>query len=306
MDAQRRAIAEKDMQMIKSKRQAGLISGVAPPGGQTSSGAAPSGNGGSNAAAQSAGTGASVGVGMERAPKKYRKRGRATPPGKCHSCNIKETPEWRRGPDGARTLCNACGLHYAKLVRKRDKTITIIPPGSANNASTSNAASSSGAGNSGNAYNTPAPPTSQTIIHPAANRNNSNSPHTSQASNQPPIDVEMVRASARLGTSTSSHGNENTPRPSSSSMGNHPMKQDGSGTPPLHNNHHSNSNNGNGNGHSRGASNAESYKAPAGRVPSDHGYPGSGPSSGSAWNSNPTPSSAGGSRQGVRAGDSRS
>ncbi|KAF5340873.1 hypothetical protein D9758_012151 [Tetrapyrgos nigripes] len=52
---------------------------------------------------------------------KYRKRSRATPPGKCHSCNIKETPEWRRGPDGARTLCNACGLHYAKLMRKQSK-----------------------------------------------------------------------------------------------------------------------------------------------------------------------------------------
>ncbi|KAG8933115.1 hypothetical protein FRC02_012407 [Tulasnella sp. 418] len=51
---------------------------------------------------------------------KYKKRSRASPPGKCHSCNITETPEWRRGPDGARTLCNACGLHYAKLVRKRD------------------------------------------------------------------------------------------------------------------------------------------------------------------------------------------
>lgn len=68
---------------------------------------------------------------------------RATPPGKCHSCNIRETPEWRRGPDGARTLCNACGLRrllflsltdrianhgdgiidYAKLMRKRDKQI---------------------------------------------------------------------------------------------------------------------------------------------------------------------------------------
>ncbi|KAE9405217.1 GATA-domain-containing protein, partial [Gymnopus androsaceus JB14] len=52
---------------------------------------------------------------------KYRKRSRATPPGKCHSCNIRETPEWRRGPDGARTLCNACGLHYAKLMRKQAK-----------------------------------------------------------------------------------------------------------------------------------------------------------------------------------------
>jgi hypothetical protein len=26
-----------------------------------------------------------------------------------------ETPEWRRGPLGPRTLCNACGLIYAKL-----------------------------------------------------------------------------------------------------------------------------------------------------------------------------------------------
>lgn len=48
-----------------------------------------------------------------------RRRGRAAPPGRCHSCNRIDTPEWRRGPDGARTLCNACGLHYAKLERKK-------------------------------------------------------------------------------------------------------------------------------------------------------------------------------------------
>ncbi|KAH7132259.1 hypothetical protein B0J11DRAFT_427731 [Dendryphion nanum] len=47
-----------------------------------------------------------------------KRRPRAAPPGRCHSCNRAETPEWRRGPDGARTLCNACGLHYAKLTRK--------------------------------------------------------------------------------------------------------------------------------------------------------------------------------------------
>jgi hypothetical protein len=46
---------------------------------------------------------------------------RATPPGKCHSCNIRETPEWRRGPDGARTLCNACGL------RKLNTTLIVCP-----------------------------------------------------------------------------------------------------------------------------------------------------------------------------------
>ncbi|KAJ1307151.1 hypothetical protein OPQ81_001268 [Rhizoctonia solani] len=60
---------------------------------------------------------------------KYKKRSRATPPGSCHSCEISDTPEWRRGPDGQRTLCNACGLHYAKLVRKRDRIISALPAG---------------------------------------------------------------------------------------------------------------------------------------------------------------------------------
>ncbi|KAI4525960.1 hypothetical protein K525DRAFT_289187 [Schizophyllum commune Loenen D] len=83
-----RSMAERDMETIRSKR-----------------------------ASTTAGNAANVAM-----PKtKYRKRSRASPPGKCHSCNIRETPEWRRGPDGARTLCNACGLHYAKLMRKRSK-----------------------------------------------------------------------------------------------------------------------------------------------------------------------------------------
>jgi hypothetical protein len=80
--------AEQDMELIRSKR-ATTTAGAAAATGQPKS--------------------------------KYRKRSRATPPGKCHSCNIRETPEWRRGPDGARTLCNACGLHYAKLMRKQSK-----------------------------------------------------------------------------------------------------------------------------------------------------------------------------------------
>ncbi|CAJ0824758.1 9562_t:CDS:2 [Entrophospora sp. SA101] len=50
---------------------------------------------------------------------------RLAPPGRCHSCNIQETPEWRRGPDGARTLCNACGLHFAKLTRKRSQAAML-------------------------------------------------------------------------------------------------------------------------------------------------------------------------------------
>jgi len=34
---------------------------------------------------------------------------------KCRLCGITETPQWRGGPDGTRTLCNACGLHYRKM-----------------------------------------------------------------------------------------------------------------------------------------------------------------------------------------------
>lgn len=62
-----------------------------------------------------------------------KRRGRAAPPGRCHSCNRAETPEWRRGPDGARTLCNACGLHYAKLTRKQNNNLPKpAPVGSSN------------------------------------------------------------------------------------------------------------------------------------------------------------------------------
>lgn len=75
-----------------------------------------------------------------------KRRGRAAPPGRCHSCNRAETPEWRRGPDGARTLCNACGLRrytvscsegshtdgytldYAKLQRKMDSKDSATGP----------------------------------------------------------------------------------------------------------------------------------------------------------------------------------
>eukprot|EP01098_Paradermamoeba_levis_P013535 TRINITY_DN6194_c0_g1_i1.p1 TRINITY_DN6194_c0_g1~~TRINITY_DN6194_c0_g1_i1.p1 ORF type:complete len:216 (+),score=36.20 TRINITY_DN6194_c0_g1_i1:105-752(+) len=36
----------------------------------------------------------------------------------CQSCGKSDTPEWRRGPDGFASLCNACGLRYAKVMKK--------------------------------------------------------------------------------------------------------------------------------------------------------------------------------------------
>ncbi|KAG7289882.1 hypothetical protein NEMBOFW57_006259 [Staphylotrichum longicolle] len=45
-----------------------------------------------------------------------------------HRRNRVDTPGWRRGPNGARTLCNACGLYYAKLERKRQLDQRSIRP----------------------------------------------------------------------------------------------------------------------------------------------------------------------------------
>lgn len=39
----------------------------------------------------------------------------------CQACQATSTPEWRKGPTGPRTLCNACGLLYAKICRKREQ-----------------------------------------------------------------------------------------------------------------------------------------------------------------------------------------
>lgn len=95
LNASSQSIAEKDMALIRHKRGNAALAHTA-----SANDADPSPHHGGPAGGQAAGP----------CKAKYRKRSRATPPGKCHSCNIRETPEWRRGPDGARTLCNACGL----------------------------------------------------------------------------------------------------------------------------------------------------------------------------------------------------
>ncbi|CEG73638.1 Putative GATA-binding transcription factor [Rhizopus microsporus] len=40
---------------------------------------------------------------------------------KCEHCQVSTSPEWRKGPSGHKTLCNACGLRYARLVAKYEK-----------------------------------------------------------------------------------------------------------------------------------------------------------------------------------------
>ncbi|GAA5815757.1 hypothetical protein MFLAVUS_009272 [Mucor flavus] len=37
----------------------------------------------------------------------------------CAQCQSKDSPEWRKGPNGPKELCNACGLRYAKLLASK-------------------------------------------------------------------------------------------------------------------------------------------------------------------------------------------
>jgi hypothetical protein len=45
---------------------------------------------------------------------KRRRKTAASPGQACTSCGRTDSPEWRKGPDGKHTLCNACGLRYAR------------------------------------------------------------------------------------------------------------------------------------------------------------------------------------------------
>ncbi|KAI8913336.1 hypothetical protein EDD86DRAFT_262271 [Gorgonomyces haynaldii] len=38
---------------------------------------------------------------------------------KCEECGTTESPEWRKGASGTKSLCNACGLRYSRIVAKQ-------------------------------------------------------------------------------------------------------------------------------------------------------------------------------------------
>ena len=54
-----------------------------------------------------------------QARRKRERRPRPSPEASgCANCSAKVSPEWRRGPDGKKSLCNACGIRYSKQVKK--------------------------------------------------------------------------------------------------------------------------------------------------------------------------------------------
>ncbi|CAO3652271.1 unnamed protein product [Mucor hiemalis] len=49
---------------------------------------------------------------------KRRKKSRGADDYICADCGTTASPEWRKGPQGPKTLCNACGLRWAKKNKK--------------------------------------------------------------------------------------------------------------------------------------------------------------------------------------------
>lgn len=47
----------------------------------------------------------------------------------CADCGTLDSPEWRKGPKGPKTLCNACGLRWAKKEKKRSGDDVVGPKG---------------------------------------------------------------------------------------------------------------------------------------------------------------------------------
>jgi hypothetical protein len=77
------------------------------------------------------------------------------PPRQCANCGRLDSPEWRKGPDGQRNLCNRCGLRWSKAQ-------SIAKAAAAAAAATASVAASS------SSMSTPTPtPTPLTALNPA-------------------------------------------------------------------------------------------------------------------------------------------
>lgn len=50
---------------------------------------------------------------------KRRKKNKEADEFVCKDCGTTSSPEWRKGPQGPKTLCNACGLRWSKRNRKK-------------------------------------------------------------------------------------------------------------------------------------------------------------------------------------------
>ena len=43
----------------------------------------------------------------------------------CGECGTSDTPLWRYGPNGSKSLCNACGIRWKRLAQKKEKKLAV-------------------------------------------------------------------------------------------------------------------------------------------------------------------------------------
>ena len=60
----------------------------------------------------------------------------------CAACRTTKSLEWRRGPDGSNSLCNACGLRYARLQKHLARVAAANASTEAGSSSTAGSGSS--------------------------------------------------------------------------------------------------------------------------------------------------------------------
>merc|ERR1712137_1410190 len=64
----------------------------------------------------------------------FRVQASVTPPSSgderrlCLVCGTTDSPQWRRGPAGSKSLCNACGLHYQAMMRREREIEPVDVP----------------------------------------------------------------------------------------------------------------------------------------------------------------------------------
>ncbi|KAJ6442869.1 white-collar 2 [Purpureocillium lavendulum] len=66
--------------------------------------------------------GIAIPVDRDSRPGEKKKKLKTTEEYVCTDCGTLDSPEWRKGPSGPKTLCNACGLRWAKKEKKRNTT----------------------------------------------------------------------------------------------------------------------------------------------------------------------------------------
>ncbi len=108
--------------------------------------------------------------GEEKEEPTKKKKIRRTPAGTqqyvCVTCGRTDSPEWRKGPLGAKTLCNACGLRWAKRNQKRkndgSSTANAVQDGPAN------PGNGGGAASAGDRHGSPVPSVEGDAANPAS------------------------------------------------------------------------------------------------------------------------------------------